>query len=119
MTSCATREGSVQQTNGTGFKLDGQWVNLSKFAKPEDVPMPVTGSTVRVHLDPKGFVRKVETLATPEPAPARSTPTGRDGVVTRLAVLNTATAILGSGNRPVDPVDVVRLAGQLETWATR
>jgi hypothetical protein len=43
----------------------------------------------------------------------------RDTVITRLAVLNTATAILSAGGLPVVASEVVALAGQLEAWATR
>lgn len=85
--------------------------------------MPTTGQAVRVHLDTAGFVRRVETV-TPAGAPQlteshRAGARTREHVVTRLAVLSTVRSLLGSGNRPVDPADVLRLAGQLEVWAMR
>ena len=48
-----------------------------------------------------------------------SIPPERESVITRLAVLNTATAILSSGARATTPEDVVKLAKRLEDWATR
>ena len=43
----------------------------------------------------------------------------REVVITWLAVLNTATAILSSGYRECTPEDVLGLAWRLELWATR
>ena len=61
-----------------------------------------------------------ERAATPaaDAEPARRRP-GREVVVTRLACLNTATAILASGTRVTDPEAVLALAEQLERWALR
>ena len=129
------RDVTVSRTNGHGFQIvDGSWLNFSKFAKPEDVTMPDVGHVVTVHLDKAGFVRRIDpaklppadnnavnlanqTVQTPDSTP--KPPTCRDTVVTRLAVLNTATSILASAGRAVDPADVVTLAAKLEAWATR
>jgi hypothetical protein len=121
------REVQVQQVNGHGFKsTDGEWLNISKFARAEDVAMPKAGERVQVSLDRSGFVRKIETIASPAPvtAPVASVPPGisqddRGTVITREAVLNTAVAILSSGGRVVDPTEVLALAAKLEVWATR
>jgi hypothetical protein len=43
----------------------------------------------------------------------------RGTVVSRLACMNTATAILSSGGRAASPNDVLVLAAHLEAWATR
>jgi hypothetical protein len=131
-----TRDVTAQQVNGNGFKTtDGDWLNLSKFAKPADVSMPHVGDRVVVSLDRSGFVRKVEPAAAPAkpaepvqaaPAPATPPPSApsivqddRGVVVTRLSNLNTATAILSSGGRVANPDEVLALAARLEVWATR
>jgi hypothetical protein len=118
------REVLVGRTNGHGFQTsDGEWINISKFARAEDVALPRAGERVQVSLDRSGFVRKIATVAPPAPELAATQPsveasptaathageTVKDVVVTRLAVLNTATAILSSGGRvarfPSRPLD--------------
>jgi hypothetical protein len=80
--------------------------------------------------DKAGYVRKVAPVAlavasaSASPAdntspPASSTRPDRDAIVTRLATLNTATAILSAGGLPVVASEVFALAAQLEAWATR
>lgn len=131
MAAFEVHQGTVSRINGTGFKLDDHWVNISKYAKPDDVVMPSAGQTVKVSLDKAGFVRKIESCvnlpmsdghangqADGHASASDNTP-NREAVITRLAVLNTATAILSSGSRPVDPADVVKLASLLESWALR
>jgi hypothetical protein len=119
--------GTVTKVNGTGFRIAEQegWLNISKYAKPAPA-MPEVGQRVRVFLDKSGYVRTIEALeevpVEPEiPAPALSkvAPPCKDTVISRLAVLNTATAILSSGGRQTDGTAVMALAGQLEAWAHR
>ena len=125
--------GIIEQVNGRGFRLQGRdgWLNVSQYARLTGAPQ--RGQRVRVKLDGQGFVRNVTPIqgeqATPTPstngngrhAPhsAPSERPDRDVIVTRLAVLNTATAILSSGARPAAAEDVVKLAKRLEEWATR
>lgn len=61
-----------------------------------------------------------ERAAAPAPpaAPAQRRP-GREVVVTRLACLNTAAAVLSSGARVAEPEAVLALAEQLERWVLR
>jgi len=129
------KEVDVSRVNGHGFQTrDGEWVNLSKFADPAACPLPVAGQRVRVSLDSKGFARRVEVVdrlptatALPVQAPsagatasdAPTAPASREAVITRLAVLNTAAAILCSAGQRVATADVLSVAGQLEAWATR
>ena len=142
-----TRVVEVGRTNGHGFQAtSGDWLNFSRFAKPEDFIMPAPGSTVTVYLDKAGFVRRiapVERAVSPTPfAPARmasapsTTPTSttpaervvlaahveqdaRGVVVTRLAVINSAVAILSSGGGAATVDEVLAIAATLEAWATR
>jgi len=113
--------GTVTRANDHGFQLAGRegWLNVSKYA--EGVAVPPMGATVAIDLDKSGFVRRVETAGGLD-APADAAPVGvsREATITRLALLNTATAILGGGpGHPVDPAEVVKLATRLEPWAIR
>ncbi len=118
--------GTVTRANGHGFQLAERegWLNLSKFANPAPV-MPEKGQRVSITIDKAGYVRAVTPMPS-EPEPAVDAPAeshanmpSKDIVITRLATLNTATSILSSGSRAVNPDDVLALAQRLEAWATR
>lgn len=130
MDSSTQIAGKVAQVNAKGLKLEGadSWVNVSKFA--ENVTMPERGAQVVLTLDKAGFIRKIaapapvvaQPVAVPQVAPiagAQGEAPDKDTVISRLAVLNTATAILSSGSRAADPAAVLALAAQLEAWAHR
>lgn len=142
MATMATIEGKVTRTSSNGLQLAGHdgWLNISKFADSIDVPMPQVGDVVRLKLDKSNYIREIvavkaepfsinakekgEPESQPEPRAEPQPPSGgaapsKDTVVTRLAVLNTATAILSSGGRAVEAKAVVELAAKLEAWATR
>lgn len=124
---------TVHKVNGTGFQVAERpdWINVSQYAKAEEVPMPAVGQRVEIVLDGKGYARKIspQILAAsaevgqgPEPAastPAQAPRASRDTVITRLACMNTAVAILASGGKIAAPAAVVTLAGKLEIWALR
>jgi hypothetical protein len=78
-------EGTVEATNASGLRLNGEWLNVSKF-KP--VPLPPTGARVRAEVDSKGFLKSVDVL---EDAPAPQ----QNQTATRLAVLQAAASFLG------------------------
>jgi hypothetical protein len=116
--------GVVTCSNAKGFQLEGRdgWLNLSKFAT--GVAAPERGARVRVGPDKAGFVRAVEASAPiGECVVNASVTTGtrpdRETSITRMACLNTATAILGTGSRPADGAAVLGLAEQLERWCWR
>ena len=127
------REVDVARVNERGIQTSGgEWLNLSRYANAADVPLPQAGDRVLLHLDRQGFVRKIEMVAPATVAPrseagpstdgsgeAPKAPPARDTVVTRLACLNTATAVLSSGGRIAEADAVIELAERLETWATR
>jgi len=108
-------EGVVSRANGKGFTLAGRdgWLNLSRYADP--VPaVPAEGARVRVGLDKAGFVRVIEPAGAgaeeaPGAQPLAASLGDKDTRITRLAALNTATAILSSGPR----------AARLEAWVMR
>lgn len=134
---------TIAKVSDRGFKTagDDKWWNWSKFGA--DRVEPPIGARVEVTVDGRDFVKAIEVvrpatpaaavatvvppappIATPEPTPAPvATPAiqqdDRGTVVSRLAVLNTATAILSSGGRAVVVEDVLAIAARLEAWATR
>src|SRR5262252_2316799 len=92
-------EGVVARSNDRGLVLDGHdgWLNISKYA--DGVLIPDNGSSVRLHLDKSGFIRGIDVLALATRLRAPLEPgvaPDRDHRILRQAVLNTATAILGS-----------------------
>jgi len=58
-------EGTVSKVNSNGFQIVEQqgWLNVSKYAKAEEVPMPAVGQHAKIALDKAGFVPKVEQIA--------------------------------------------------------
>ena len=117
--------GVVTCSNAKGFQLEGRdgWLNISKFAA--GVAAPERGDRVRVGLDKAGFVRTVESVSPiGEYEGKESITTGtrpdREVCITRLACLNTATAILSSGGRAIgDVATVLETAARLEQWVCR
>ncbi len=133
-------EGRVTAANGNGFKLHNvaDWLNLSKYAKPADVFVPRVGEHVRVKVDNSNFVRSVAGLpvaggeaqpgaqeAQPEAAPEPRTEAimsqvdAKDLRITRLACLNTSTAIIAGSTGRANPDEVIALAERLESWVLR
>ena len=117
--------GVVTCSNVKGFQLEGHdgWLNISKFAA--GVAAPERGARVVAGLDKAGFVRTVETVSPigeyvgNESATSGTRP-DREVCITRMACLNTATAILSSGGSPVgDVAAVLSTAAQLEAWVCR
>ena len=73
-----TVAGVVEATNDRGIRLNGEWLNVSKF-KPLELP-PV-GAHVSVVVDAKGFLTSVQVLESGvEKTPAVS----RHATITRL-----------------------------------
>jgi hypothetical protein len=100
-----TLEGRVEARNERGLRLDGEWYNVSKF-RPLDLP-PV-GSTVRITVDPKGFLSAVEVLSDLAPAPIMA----QDS---RLAVLQAAAAF-GASRPDLKSSDVLKIAESWLAW---
>ena len=115
--------GVVACSNAKGFQLEGRdgWLNISKFAA--SVAAPERGARVRVGLDKSGFVRSVEPMTTAvvnTPGAAVSTAMeapDKETRIGRMAVLNSAIALLSSGGRSISDVEaVLGTAAQLEQW---
>jgi hypothetical protein len=86
-------EGVVEAINERGIRIDGEWLNVSKF-KP--VAMPGVGELVRIKVQPKGFINSLEVVKALD-GPAEHTTAGvaRDERIARLAVLKAAANFLG------------------------
>ena len=126
-------EGKVARVNPNGFRVVGRdrWFNLSRYG--ERPPLPLPGQWVKAAVDERGFLQSVEVvpaeLSTGVGAQAVTAPESNPGAtashpdkdmrITRLAVLNTATALLSSGGRRADGDAVIALAARFEGWVTR
>jgi hypothetical protein len=85
-------EGVIETRNDHGIKIDGAWLNASKF---HPVDLPERGARVRVNLDGKGFIRNLQVLDGGNSSPAATSLSTRDRTITRLAVLKAASNFLG------------------------
>jgi hypothetical protein len=135
MTTTERITGVVDRVNPKGLRLrgEGEWRNYSRYADLMDIETPAVGAHIGIDVDGSGYVRSVQVVGeranerdsfsvreTANEAPQTCSPRPeKDIVVTRLAVLNTATAIASSGGQETDLVTVLALAEELEQWATR
>lgn len=107
-TSPTLVEGAVEAANDKGIKVNGSWLNMSKF---RPVELPPVGAHVRATVDLKGFLIRAEVLDHVE------TPTlpSRNETITRLAVLKAASVFAAS--RPdARSVDVLKIADAWLAW---
>jgi len=105
-----TLEGVVEAANEHGIKLDGEWVNRSKF-RPID--LPPAGARVRAEVDAKGYLRSVDVLEGAECDRLPVTP--RDERITRLAVLK-AAAGFAADRQDIKSGDVLSIAERWLAW---
>jgi hypothetical protein len=103
-----TLEGTVESRNERGFKLDGDWINLSKY-RP-NLPLPEVGTYVRAEVDAKGFLKSFITYGgegeQSSTAPASSP---------RLEVLKLAAGF-AAGREEIKSADVLRIADCWLKW---
>jgi hypothetical protein len=105
-----TLEGVVEARNDTGIRVDGEWINRSKF-RPVD--LPPAGARVRAEVDAKGYLKSVDVL---EGASCDSQPvTARDERITRLAVLKAAAAF-AADRSDIKSADVLTIADRWLAW---
>ena len=101
-----TLEGPVEARNDHGIKLNGEWVNLSKFGtRPE---LPEVGAHVRAEVDNKGFLKSIDVLE-------QSATSAREQTIARLTVLK-AAAHFAAGRADIKSGDVLRIAEAWLTW---
>lgn len=119
---------------GVVMPTRGQWVTVTLDGKgfvrailpayPPESPAPVAVAPAQPPAAPVvGTAPELKPEAPDWPLPwegdAEQQP-GTQRIISRQAVLNTATAILSSGGRAIaDPAEVVGLAAQLEKWVYR
>lgn len=125
MTTAIT--GTVTKTNGNGFRLDAHegWLNVSRYAKLEDAPIPAVGDRVTARLDKAGFVRRIEHVPPvgqsepepPAPTPAASVSPDKDRLMLRMSALRGACDVFTGTGTSVEAVKL--LAEDLEAWALR
>ncbi|HYW86809.1 MAG TPA: hypothetical protein VFB50_03515 [Chloroflexota bacterium] len=108
-------EGVVEGVNATGLKIGGAWVNVSKF-KP--VELPDVGAHVRLQVDSKGFIVKLEDLTTPAVSSDKLAVTAKDERITRLAVLK-AAAEFGASRPDLKSSEVLMIADKWMAWVTQ
>ena len=105
-------KGVVEATNPKGIKVQGQWLNFSKY---DQVPRPERGQVVEVQA--KGGYIKTLTIVSGMGTGDQSH-ADRQAVITRLAVLKAAAEFLAP-RADVKSADVLRVAQSWETWVTR
>jgi hypothetical protein len=104
-----TVAGVVEATNDRGLRLNGEWLNVSKF-KPLELP-PV-GARVSVLVDGKGFLTSVQVL---EGGVEKTPAVSRNETIARLAVLKAAAAF-GASRPDLKSSDVLRIADAWLAW---
>ena len=105
-----TLEGAVEARNDTGIKLDGEWLNRSKF---RPIELPDVGTRVRAEVDQKGYLKSIDVLN------ETATPTSsREITITRLAVLK-AAAHFAADRADIKSADVLRIADCWLAWVQR
>jgi len=110
-----TVSGTVEAVNPKGVKVNGEWMNWSKWA--EDPTPPERGQHVTLTLDKAGFVRSVETdgaATTTAQQPAGQ----KDRLIVRQSSIKTAFSFAES--RPdMKAADAIKLAAIIEQWIYR
>lgn len=118
-----TITGRVEAANERGLKIDGAWLNVSKYAV--GVVLPERGADVALTLDKAGFIRSCELLnGLPSIAGASdcmaqaAAPSTKDRTITRLAILK-AAAEFGAARPNLKSGDVLAIAASWERWVNR
>lgn len=102
-----TVEGTVEAVNPKGIKLDGDWINLSKFRTLE---LPDQGARVRAEVDARGYLCSVEVIE-----PAETPAVSRNETITRLAVLK-AAAQFGASRPELKSSEILMIADKWLAW---
>jgi hypothetical protein len=113
-----TVEGTVEARNERGLKLDGEWINLSKFRK---LDLPDAGARVRAEVDQRGYLCAIDVLGS-DSSESKTPDVLSDDLLllsTRLAVLKAAAEFVGlwGQTRPeVKSEHVLTIADKWLAW---
>lgn len=114
--------GLVEAENDGGYKVDGKWYNVSKFADDTKFPLTARGKRVRLTLDSAGFVRGVDVLDSD--GATTTTTSGAVDYQARRDALQLAVALVGylpAADPKQDPTDylvaeTLTIASALLEW---
>ena len=103
--------GTVEQTNGTGIKVGGEWLNVSRF-RPVDISAIQRGQLVSASVERNergAYLRELDVVGSaPEDEAVGNT-------ATKLAVLS-AAATFAAGRPEMKSADVLTLAERWLAW---
>src|SRR3954465_11873319 len=89
-----TLTATVEAVNERGIKINGGWLNVSKF---HPVALPMRGALVALEVEGGRWIQRCDVLdgqdAHSEPQRAVAAPPARDRTITRLAVLKAAVTL--------------------------
>ena len=116
-----TLSGTVEQINakGTGFKLLGEWLNISQYHPI--TPMPTPGELVEVVVETTDRGQWINTLKIvgAAPVPAAAQPSDRDRQIRRQVAIKTAAQLVGTFAQTHEEVKVDHvfpLADRILAW---
>src|SRR5215211_6753631 len=114
-----TLTGTVEAVNERGIKINGGWLNVSKF---HPVALPMRGALVALEVQGGRWIQRCDVLDGQEAhsAPQRAVagPGTRERTITRLAVLKAAAAFAASRPEAKSP-DVLTVADVWLRWVER
>ena len=116
---------TVEAVNERGVKVNGAWLNVSKF---HPVALPMRGALVALEVQGGRWIQRCDVLDGASCATAQDTHTAperatapssaRERTITRLACLRSAVQ-LAAGKGDVSSADVLKVAERFEAWVNR
>jgi len=113
-------QGVIERINQKGIRIDGTWYNYSKHMK--ESPTVNVGDEIIVEVD-RDWIMKMELISDTSNGKTANVYTDRQKreadrqvVITRLAVLNTATEILKTRSKPITSEELFKISEMLEEW---
>jgi hypothetical protein len=117
-----TLTATVEAVNERGIKINGGWLNVSKF---HAVALPMRGALVALEVQGGRWIQRCDVLdATAAEMPpggarmAATAPGARDAMIARQVALKSAVAYC-SAREAAKAGDILPLAASFEAWLTR
>lgn len=104
--------GEVVTTSNNGVKIGENWYNYSQY---DEVKHPAPGDEVELKISKGKWIKNVMFVSEPHKNPSTAA-IDKQVIITRLALLNTATAILSTHEESTDPETVMNVARTLEQY---